>query len=57
MQSLTTLEAMYLDYHRAVGSSPKTVEHYRNTFIVFHRFLASKGWAEDSSVLTTALLS
>ena len=54
MQSLVEMEEYYLYHHRAVGSSFKTVIHYQNTFIVFHRFLMSTGKPADSSILLSA---
>ena len=57
MKALTTLEQHYLDHHRALGSSRKTINHYENTFITLHRFLSETGRAEDHSALTTATIN
>jgi len=57
MQSLAQMEGYYLDHHRAVGSSYKTVIHYQNTFIIFHRFLTETGKAADSSILVSAIFN
>lgn len=54
MRRLTELEGLYLDHHRALGSSPKTITHYRNTFITFHRFLDSVGKDKTADVLVSA---
>jgi hypothetical protein len=40
-----------LDHHWAMASSPKTVSHYINTFMVFHRFLRDTKPAETADVL------
>ncbi len=54
MQSLVELETRYLDHHRAVGSSFKTIIHYENTFHIFHRFLKENDTDVTSSVLVSA---
>jgi site-specific recombinase XerD len=54
METLTTLEGRYLDHHRAMGSSPKTITHYVNTFLIFHRFLSARQIEPTSACLTTA---
>ncbi len=54
MQTLAEMEEYYLDHHRAVGSSYKTVIHYQNTFIIFHRFLLHLGKPVGSSILVSA---
>jgi site-specific recombinase XerD len=57
MQQLVDLEEMYLEHHRALGSSPKTITHYRNTFLIFHLFLESVGKQRIAGELTTATMN
>jgi len=57
MQPLVELEDVYLDHQRPVGSSPKTITHYRNTFLIFHRFLESTGQVKEASLLTSAVMN
>ena len=57
MELLATLEGLYLDHHRAVGSSIKTIEHYQNTFVAFHKYLAEQHLALTSSVLTSTTMN
>jgi hypothetical protein len=52
MAELEALERAYLNHHVVRSSSPKTLEHYKNTFIAFHLFLGEKGIARDSSALS-----
>lgn len=56
MEDLASLEALYLTHHTSMGHSSKTVDHYRNSFLVFHRFLKETGKAADSTALTTTVL-
>ncbi len=54
---LNTLEARYLNHHRARNHSPKTIERYAESFRDLHRFLEATGRPADSSVLTSADLT
>lgn len=56
MDSLDHLQNIYLAHHQSLGHSPKTIDHYTNTFILFHRFLTNTNHPLDSSALTTAVL-
>lgn len=53
MESLDRLYVQYLDHHRAVGSSAKTIIHYENTFKIFDRFLIETDRVADASALTS----
>jgi site-specific recombinase XerD len=57
MHTLAELEGWYLDHHRAVGSSPKTVTHYHNTFLIFDRYLESTSQPRSGEVLTSATMN
>ena len=52
--SLEAAEAAYLADHRSRNSSPKTIEHYAETFRDFGRFLAATGRDPSLDALTTA---
>ena len=52
--SLEEAEAAYLADHRSRNSSPKTIEHYAETFRDFGRFLAATGREPSLDALTTA---
>lgn len=56
VDSLERLEATYLNHHKALGHSDKTVAHYTNTFLVFHRFLSETDKPSTSECLTTAVM-
>lgn len=56
MAELEALERAYLSDHVRRSSSPKTVEHYKNTFIAFHLFLDGQGIARDSRALSTDVI-
>ncbi len=54
---LTSLQAEYLLHHGAMGHSPKTISHYRDTFRSFDLFLEHKGYVATTSVVTTAMMN
>lgn len=54
---LDALERQYLDHHRALGHSSKTISHYQDSFASFRRFLAELNYAETSQALTTAVIT
>src|SRR5579884_2770062 len=53
---LAELEAAFLDHHRALGRSAKTIKHYRDTFASFHRYLSASGELTTSRALTAATM-
>ncbi len=50
---LNQVEGEYLADHRTRNSSPKTIEHYQDTFRDLHRFLVITGRQETLETLTT----
>ena len=56
VNSLSHLETVYLEHHRALGHSEKTVAHYYNSFLVFHRFVAETKKPATDEALTTAVM-
>jgi site-specific recombinase XerD len=54
---LEVLEQAYLNHHVVMSSSPKTIEHYRNTFLCFHLFLDESGHPHDSQALTADMIA
>jgi site-specific recombinase XerD len=54
---LEVLEQAYINHHIVRSSSPKTVEHYRNTFIAFHLFLDDRHYSHDSKALTSDVIA
>ena len=57
MTPLATLEDEYILHHGALGHSPKTVSHYKDTFRSFRLFLEAKGHEETTEALTTAVMN
>ena len=53
---LAEIEDAYLADHRSRNSSPKTIEHYRDTFKDLRRFLDATGRDATVEALTTATL-
>jgi site-specific recombinase XerD len=53
---LAAIEDQYLADHRSRNSSPKTIEHYRDTFKDLHRFLDATGREATAEALTTTTL-
>ena len=53
---LDQLHQTYLDHHRALNRSPKSITHHQSTYISFRKFLVATGRAEDSSSLTTEVM-
>jgi site-specific recombinase XerD len=53
---LSDVEERYLDYHRALGHSPKTIHHYQDTFRLLHKWLDDTNRTSDTGSLTTASL-
>jgi site-specific recombinase XerD len=56
MATLAFLEDSYLDHHRALGHSSKTVDHYQQSFRLFRRFVEETNRAADASALTTPVM-
>ncbi len=54
---LSMLQEQYLLHHGALGHSPKTISHYRDTFRVFAVFLESNGYVATTSVMTTPIMN
>jgi hypothetical protein len=46
----------YLSHHRALGHSPRTVDHYQDTLKDLHRFLADQRLPHDQSELTNQMM-
>jgi integrase/recombinase XerC len=53
IHDLIHLEEAYLNHHRALSRSPKSIAHHEDTFRSFHRFLKDTGRPADSRSLTT----
>ena len=53
MAELENLEGAYLNHHVVRSSSPKTIDHYRNTFVALHQFLDERKLRHDSTALST----
>lgn len=56
MKTLAYLENDYLNHHRSMMRSQNTINHYENTFKLFHRYLNETSQLHDSSVLTTSVM-
>ena len=54
---LATIQEQYVLHHGALGHSPKTVNHYEDTFKVFDRFLSEKGYAPTTVAMTTPVMN
>jgi hypothetical protein len=53
---LSTIQEHYLLHHGALGHSPKTVSHYRDTFKSFDLFLAERRPSDPLGPLESARL-
>ncbi len=54
---LSTIQEQYLLHNGALGHSPKTISHYRDTFRSFALFLEAKEYASTTSVMTTPTMN
>ncbi len=54
---LSILQAQYQLHHGALGHSPKTISHYRDTFRSFDLFLLEKSHAPTTGVMTTQVMN
>lgn len=54
---LSVIQEQYLLHHGAMGHSPKTISHYRDTFRSFDLFLAAKDHGRTTAVMTTPLMN
>lgn len=54
---LAFIQAQYQLHHGALGHSPKTISHYRDTFRCFDLFLTEKGYAPTTNVMTTQVMN
>ncbi len=54
---LSVLQEQYILHHGAMGHSPKTTSHYRDTFRVFDVFLEAKGYVGTTAVVTTFIMN
>ena len=54
---LAAIQEQYLLHHGALGHSPKTIRHYRDTFRSFGLFLEAKGYAPTTAVFTTPVMN
>ena len=55
--SLEELGQRFLSQRHVMGVSPKTVQHYRDTFILLDRFLHSSGRPLNTRSLTSDAMS
>jgi hypothetical protein len=55
-RSLDDLIDHYLSHHRALGRSPRTVDHFQYIFKGLHRFLADQRLPHDQSALTNQMM-
>jgi site-specific recombinase XerD len=54
---LSILQQQYLLHHGALGHSPKTINHYQDTFRLLDRFMTDAGKAATTAVLTTPVMN
>ena len=54
---LSVLQEQYLHRHGALGHSPKTISHYRDTFRLLERFIEETGKAATTSLMTTPAMN
>jgi site-specific recombinase XerD len=51
------VQEQYVIHHGAMGHSPKTISHYRDTFRLLDRFLADTDKAPTTAILTTPIMN
>jgi integrase/recombinase XerD len=55
-RNLTELEARYLGHHRALGHSPKTIQHYHGSLKLLYRWIEATDRPMTTEALTTSSL-